>query len=246
MIEHLSSLSIEQKVGQLFFIGIHGPEIDDATRELLSNISPGGVCLFARNIKETQQTRRLLDEIKQWLPVTPFLSIDQEGGLVDRLRRVMTPMPAASKLNAASEAAELAAIIGETLRILGFNMDFAPVVDVIDDERGKHSNGLFSRTYGRSKEDVTEFAGGFLSELQTKAITGCLKHFPGLAAARVDSHEELPIVDIQESELDEVDLFPIARSLAPVMYEQLWSRTRASRSIRCRKRIKVGNFYHPP
>ena len=208
MIEHLSSLSIQQKVGQLFFIGIPGPEIDDATRLLLADVSPGGVCLFARNIKETTQTRRLLDEIRLSLPVVPFLSIDQEGGLVDRLRRVMTPMPAASKLNTAAEAAEVAAIIGETLRILGLNMDFAPVVDVTDDDRGKYSNGLFSRTYGRSKEDVAAFAGEFLRELQANEITGCLKHFPGLAAARVDSHEELPIVDIPESELDEIDLFP--------------------------------------
>lgn len=214
MIEHLSSLSIEQKVGQLFFVGVAGPEIDDATRGLLTDVSPGGVCLFARNIKETGQTRHLLDEIKPLIPVVPFLSVDQEGGLVDRLRRVMTPMPAASKLNTATEAAELAGIIGETLRILGFNMDFAPVVDVIDEERGKYSNGLFSRTYGRSKEDVTGSAGGFLRELQSNGITGCLKHFPGLAAARVDSHEELPIVDIPESELDEVDLFPYRELLA--------------------------------
>jgi len=208
MIEHLSSLSIEQKVGQLFFIGIAGPEVDVVTRELLSGVSPGGVCLFARNIKETGQTRLLLDEVKSLLPAVPFLSVDQEGGLVDRLRRVMTPMPAASKLKTAAQAEELAAIIGKTLRTLGFNMDFAPVVDFIDDDRGKYSNGLFSRTYGRSMEDVTAFAGGFLQELQANGITGCLKHFPGLAAARVDSHEELPIVDIPETELDQVDLFP--------------------------------------
>ena len=124
MIESLSSLPLEQKIGQLFFIGIAGPQADDATREFLSQISPGGVCLFARNIKETAQTRNLLDEIRALLPVTPFLSVDQEGGLVDRLRRVMTPMPAPSKLANVQDAQRQAKIIGETLRILGFNMDF--------------------------------------------------------------------------------------------------------------------------
>ena len=147
MIEHLNSLSIEQKIGQLFFIGIAGPVIDQPTRELLSEISPGGVCLFARNIKELSQTRNLLDDLRSVLPVTPFLSIDQEGGLVDRLRRVMTPMPAASKITSEIDAAHLAEIIGETLRILGFNMDFAPVVDVIDDDRSKYNNGLTSLTF---------------------------------------------------------------------------------------------------
>lgn len=208
MIETLRSLSLEQKIGQLFFIGIAGPQADDATRELLSQISPGGVCLFARNIKETVQARNLLDEIRALLPVTPFLSVDQEGGLVDRLRRVMAPMPAPSKLTNATDGAQLAAIIGETLRILGFNMDFAPVVDVIDDERAKHTNGLFSRTFGRSKEDAAEFGAEFLNALQTNGVIGCLKHFPGLGAARVDSHEQLPVVEIQGSDLSDTDLFP--------------------------------------
>ena len=202
------SLSLEQKIGQLFFIGIAGPEIDAPTRQLLDEVSPGGICLFARNIKETQQTRILLDELRERLPVTPLLSIDQEGGLVDRLRRVMTPMPAVSKIVDATEAAQLAAIISETLRILGFNMDFAPVVDVIDNERAKYSNGLFSRTFGKTKEDVTFLANEFVSSLQAGGIAGCLKHFPGLGASRVDSHEQLPVVEIPESELSEVDLFP--------------------------------------
>ena len=214
MIEHLNSLSIEQKIGQLFFIGIAGPEVDQPTRELLNEVSPGGVCLFARNIREAGQTRDLLDGIRAHLPAIPFLSVDQEGGLVDRLRRLMTPMPAASKLTNSAQAAQLAAIIGETLRILGFNMDFAPVVDVNDEERSKYSNGLFSRTFGRSKEDVVEFAGAFLTTLQTNGIAGCLKHFPGLAAARVDSHEELPVVEIPEAELNSTDLYPYHQLLA--------------------------------
>ena len=208
MIEQFSSLSVEQKIGQLFFIGIGGPELDGATHDLLAEISPGGVCLFARNIKSFEQTRELLDGTRTSAKIEPLLSIDQEGGLVDRLRRIMTPMPAASKLPSAESAAEQAAIIGETLNILGFNMDFAPVVDVIDEERGKHSNGLFSRTYGSSKTDVTGFSGAFLHSLQSKDIVGCVKHFPGLGAAQVDSHEDLPVVNISAAELENTDLFP--------------------------------------
>ena len=127
----LNSLSLSQKIGQLFFIGIAGPEIDAETEDLLAEISPGGVCLFSRNIRDPLQTRELLDDIRQFLPVIPLLSIDQEGGLVDRLRRVITPMPAAAKLTSTAEAETLGALVGETLSILGFNMDFAPVVDVM-------------------------------------------------------------------------------------------------------------------
>jgi beta-N-acetylhexosaminidase len=203
-----SGLSPAQKVGQLFFIGIGSPELDDVTKRLLDEVSPGGVCLFARNIREALQTRELLDGLREYFSVTPFLSIDQEGGLVDRLRRIMTPMPAPNKLRTTADAAELGSIIGATLRILGFNMDFAPVVDVIDDVRSHYQNGLFSRTFGKSKEDVTIFARQFLQGLRSHGITGCLKHFPGLGASRVDSHEELPVVDLSEQDLNYIDLFP--------------------------------------
>ncbi len=208
MIQQLRALPLKERIGQLFFIGISGPEADDATRELLHEINPGGVCLFARNIREAAQTRKLLEDIRDISKVKPFLSIDQEGGLVDRLRRIMTPMPAANKLRNAADAVRLSKIIAETLRILGFNMDFAPVVDVIDDERAKHTNGLFSREYGRSKEDVAAMAGAFLKVLQDNGIIGCLKHFPGLGASKVDSHEELPQVEVSEEELNEIDLYP--------------------------------------
>ena len=208
MIEQLRALPLSQKIGQLFFIGIAGPQVDEQTRELLAEISPGGVCLFARNIREARQTRHLLDEIRELSPVTPFLSIDQEGGLVDRLRRIMTPMPAANKVHKVDDAAKIAAIIAETLRILGFNMDFAPVVDVVNEDRAKYSNGLFSRGYGASKEDATILAGRFLETLQQNGVIGCLKHFPGLGATNVDSHEELPQVNITQDELFSTDLFP--------------------------------------
>lgn len=203
-----SKLSIEEKIGQLFFIGIPGPELDSATAKLLETIRPGGVCLFARNIKGAEQTRTLLDGIRESLSVIPFLSLDQEGGRVDRLRRVLTPMPAASQLRSADDAAELGSIIGEAISILGFNMDFAPVVDVITGSRADFVNGLQARGFGTSKEDVVAFATAFQDSLADHGILGCLKHFPGLAAATVDSHEQLPTVSLGGDELRDVDLHP--------------------------------------
>lgn len=208
MIEQLRALPLNQKIGQLFFIGIAGPQVDDATRELLSEVSPGGVCLFSRNIREARQTRELLDDLRELSPIPPFLSIDQEGGLVDRLRRIMTPMPAANKLRNVAGVSKISAIIAETLRMLGFNMDFAPVVDVVNDERARYSNGLFSRAYGSSREEVVELAGRFLEILQKNDIIGCLKHFPGLGASSVDSHEELPEVNISQDEFFSDDIVP--------------------------------------
>lgn len=208
MIEQLNSLPLRQKIGQLFFIGIAGAEIDGATRELLNEISPGGICLFTRNIREAGQTRKLLDDLRETLPVAPFLSLDQEGGLVDRLRRILSPMPAANKIKTAKDSTRLAELVAKSVSILGFNMDFAPVVDVIDDQRQQTGNGLYSREFGRSSEDVVELAGEFLCALQQNGIIGCLKHFPGLGAAKVDSHEELPSVEVTDDELLGTDLMP--------------------------------------
>lgn len=203
----LTDLPVEDKVGQLFFIGIPGPAVDESTLALLNEVRPGGICLFSRNIRERRQTRELLDELSHLL-VDPLLSVDQEGGLVDRLRRIMVPMPSPNRLRNEEDAQRLSAIISETLSILGFNMDFAPLVDVIDEERSAYPNGLFSREFGRSKEEVASFAGAFLDGLATCGILNCLKHFPGLGASRVDSHEELPEVAVNQSTFEETDLYP--------------------------------------
>jgi beta-N-acetylhexosaminidase len=208
MLEKILSLSLEQKIGQLFFIGLAGAEVDGAARELLEEISPGGVCLFARNAREAEQTRKLLDDVRENSTVLPFLSLDQEGGLVDRLRRVVEPMPAANLLKNVEQVETLAKITAEAVRILGFNMNFAPVVDVINDERAKFVNGLYSRTFGKSKEEVFEFAKVYLETLQKNGCLGSIKHFPGLGATEVDSHEELPCVNIKNEEFQTLDLYP--------------------------------------
>lgn len=205
--ENLLSLPLKQKIGQLFFIGISGTEIDSKTNALLGEISPGGVCLFARNIKTAEGIVKLLADLRDVSIIETLLSLDQEGGLVDRLRRITVPMPAAGAIKTNEQARTLAELSAEVVRILGFNMNFAPVVDVVDAAR-QFSNGLYSRIFGDSKEDVVNLAGEYLSVLQNGGCLGCLKHFPGLGASEADSHEELPTVNVSRSELYENDLFP--------------------------------------
>ena len=209
MLEQILSLPIEKKIGQLFCIGLPSIEIDESARELLEEISPGGVCLFARNVRTAEQVRGLLSDITDILPIEPLLSLDQEGGRVDRLRRISTPMPAASLITQIEDVEQLAEITAEILRMLGFNMNFAPVVDVVDEHRKQFSNGIYSRNYGNSKEEVIELAGAYLNTLQTNDCLGCLKHFPGLGASEVDSHEELPMVNLSRQELFDNDLLPL-------------------------------------
>jgi beta-N-acetylhexosaminidase len=87
-------------------------------------------------------------------------------------------------------------------------MNFAPVVDVIDAKRERATNGLYSRAFARSAEEVFEISETYLNALQTGGCLGCLKHFPGLGASVTDSHESLPTVSLSEEEFFSTDLFP--------------------------------------
>jgi beta-N-acetylhexosaminidase len=208
MLEEILSLSVEKRIGQLFFIGLNGTEIGVNNRQLLQDVSPGGICLFGRNIRSPEQTRKLLDESREVLPIKPFLSLDQEGGLVDRLRRISTPMPAANNLKNTADAKFLGETTSEVLQMLGFNLNFAPVVDVVNQERKTFDNGLYSRTFGNSQEQVLEFADSYVGAVQKNGCFACLKHFPGLGASEIDSHENLPLVNVTRDELFSIDLFP--------------------------------------
>lgn len=204
----------ENGLGRLFFIGIPGPEIDAETESLLAEVRPGGICLFARNIRSAEQTRQLTDDLRKILGDSLLISIDQEGGLVDRLKRVFGPMPAAANIKTAEQAHLLGRITARALLQLGINMNFAPVVDVIDDARLSVNNGLYSRNFGKDAESAAAFAEEYLRGLSGQGVVGCLKHFPGLGASRVDSHLELPVVDIDRGTLETVDLLPYRRLIA--------------------------------
>ena len=174
-------------------------------------------------------------------------SLDQEGGLVDRLRRIATPMPSANRIKNSSQADQFGSLIAETVRILGFNMDFAPVVDVVDQNRSSVSNGLHSRAFGTSAEETTELAGAFLNSLKGGGILGCLKHFPGLGGLEVDSHEDLPAVGIN------IMSFAQLTSSISTAFEFVSVRPRGhGRPRRLSKRrlagilAKMANFYRLP
>ena len=210
-LETLLSLPLEQQVGQFFYIGLTGPVLDAEARALIEEVKPGGVIIFGRNVESPQQLRRLLDDVRAILPTDPLLSIDQEGGLVDRLRKIFTPMPSARTIREHGDLAAaraLGRITGEALRLLGFNMNFAPVMSIMTDERDLLSNGLYSRSFGRSPGEVLGYTTVYLRGLQETGIVGCLKHFPGIGAGEVDSHEQMPMVQLSHDDLMAQDLAP--------------------------------------
>ena len=209
--ENFYSLPREQQIGQFLFIGLPGTELDAETRALITDVQPGGVIIFGRNVASAEQLRGLLDGVREILPTPPLFGIDQEGGLVDRLRRIFTPMPAARSIRQHGDLAAaraLGRITGETLRMLGFNINFAPVMSIMTDDRDLLSNGLYSRSYGRSPGEVLGYTTVYMRGLQGAGMLGCLKHFPGIGAGEVDSHEEMPVVRLSHDDLIAQDLAP--------------------------------------
>jgi beta-N-acetylhexosaminidase len=209
--ENLFSLPLEQQIGQFLFIGLTGTELDAETRALIDEVKPGGIIIFGRNVAGPEQLRSLLDGVRELLPTPPLVGIDQEGGLVDRLRRIFTPMPSARTIRQHGDLAAaraLGRITGEVLRMLGFNINFAPVMSIMTDDRDLLSNGLYSRSFGRSPGEVLGYTTVYMRGLQGTGLLGCLKHFPGIGAGEVDSHEEMPVVQLSHDDLIAQDLAP--------------------------------------
>jgi len=205
------SLPLEQQVGQLFFIGLPGTEIDQDARDLIKEIQPGGIILFGRNVESPRQVRKMLDDARTLIPTTVLCGVDQEGGLVDRMREIFPPMPSARALRQHGDLAgvrTLGRVTGEILRMLGFDINFAPVMSIITQERSQLTNGLYSRSFGSSPGEVLGYTTVYMRGLQATGLLGCLKHFPGIGAGNVDSHIEMPLVPLSRDDLLAQDLAP--------------------------------------
>lgn len=210
-------MQLEHKIGQLLIIGVQGTQIDGAAREALEEIQPGGVLLDGQNIESAQQVVELTSTIRSIVKVPPLIAVDQEGGRVDRLKQIYSPMPSADLLRAsgdASVAARLGEIQAEALRTLGFNLNFAPVLDIAVDDSA--DNGLKGRYLGGSVAEVVRLAGAYLEGLQRGGILGVGKHFPGLGAATVDSHTALPTMDASRDEIMKNELAPYAELFSKI------------------------------
>jgi beta-N-acetylhexosaminidase len=212
--------SIPQNVGQLLIVGFDGTELTARVRALLSRLQPAGVILFARNIKTPDQTWRLLRDC-QGCVATPLLTcVDLEGGGVDRFRDALGATPSAADVFATGDAKlfrKHGEIVGANCRSLGFNVDFAPVLDLAFPAS---QSVLGSRAVSEDPRVTAMYARDFLAGLRDASVIGCGKHFPGLGEGRLDSHHELPVIEKPLKELWIEDLLPyrtLRRQLQMVM-----------------------------
>lgn len=202
------SLKLRQQVGQLLIMGFDGTVMSQRLGVMLEKFQPGGIILFKRNLENAEQTHALLCEMQKASATPMFRCVDMEGGTVDRLRDVIAPMPSVAEVAAAGSKKLFrrhGQLIGEEVRELGFNTDFAPVFDL---QLEPSRNVLTTRTVSPKAKETAAYAREFLRGLRDCDVLGCGKHFPGLGEAKLDSHSELPVIDKSWKRLWKEDLRP--------------------------------------
>lgn len=201
-------------LGQLLLMGVPGLELTPETAARLKKLQPGGFILFGRNIQTPQQVRKLIDDLRDLSDIEPFITIDQEGGRVSRLRLIGEEPPNAQSLRDKGDPALIkrhGKLTGQVLRQFGFNLDLCPVLDISYDDTA--DNSLKGRTYGKNPQQVIDNAGIFNRAMRAEGILSCGKHFPGYGPAECDPHEFLPVITKSREEMEKSELLPYSALL---------------------------------
>lgn len=209
-------LTLDEQVGQRLLVGFDGISLTDDLKYLMETLKVGGVILFARNIVSAHQVKTLCDEIETYaasLDLPPlFIAVDQEGGVVARMKEPLTLFPhGAPALGTPEAARHFGATTGHELAHIGFNMDMAPVLDV---QPNGFSGIMERRVFPGDPQKVGLLGGEVMKSLETQGVFSVVKHFPGIGRTTLDSHLTRPQLETSLSELMETDLVPFKIAFA--------------------------------
>ena len=206
----MTDLTLEQVCGQLIVCGFPGTEVPPPLLALLARGQRGGTIVFRRNLPDLDTALSLNEVVTRTCPpeFPPFLGIDEEGGRVTRLPPPAPTLPSMQRVGATGivdVARTAGAAIGRELAALGYNLDFAPVLDVDSNP----SNPIIGdRSFAREPGGVTRFGLAFAEGLEAGGVLPCGKHFPGHGDTEKDSHLDLPIITRAEASVRAVELPP--------------------------------------
>jgi beta-N-acetylhexosaminidase len=211
----MPSGSLRRQIGRLLIAGFEGLQVPIELRSLAREFGLGGVILFARNVGEPGQVAELSYDAARLVPDLPlWVSIDQEGGRVARLKAPFTEWPPMAALGRSGDlqlVERFARALAAELRAVGVTLDFAPVLDV-------HTNSqnpiIGDRALSAKAEDVARFGSALIRTLQGEGIAACGKHFPGHGDTSTDSHLELPLVEHPPERLRQVEFLPFKAAVA--------------------------------
>jgi beta-N-acetylhexosaminidase len=203
------------KLGQLMMIGIEGMKLTRETELFIKEISPGGIILFRDNCDRPKQVRKFIASLRDLVGDDLIVAVDQEGGRVARLEAPFTEFSPMAALGCVADgerlAYEVGRVIGNELASVGFNLDFAPVLDV----NTNSSNPIIGdRAFSSDPEVVARIGAEMIRGFQEEGVGACGKHFPGHGDTDLDSHKALPHIEHDRQRFDSCELIPFRSAIA--------------------------------
>lgn len=203
---YLQTMSLDEKLGQMIMVETYSQSYSGDIQMMVEQQHAGALIIYAKNMKTPDQLRALIHDTQAHATIPMFITMDEEGGNVDRLGNLgfAQPLPSAQYLGSTgnpSLAFDAGSRAAAELKSFGINVDLAPVVDV----RTIPNPVIGPRPYGSSAATVDAFAGAFLDGLQQNGIIGTLKHWPGIGSVALDPHKTLPTVTRSRDELEATD-----------------------------------------
>ncbi|WP_338630304.1 beta-N-acetylhexosaminidase [Clostridium baratii] len=216
ILETISNMSLDEKIGQLVVSGFYGTTLDENILKLIKEDKISGVILFNRNVKDSSTLLSLNNSLKESnknnkLPL--FISVDEEGGLVTRMPKDIKRLPTnkyIGSLNNKDLSYKVGEILGEQLSYFGFNMNFAPVLDI---NSNPNNPVIEDRSFGNNKDTVAILGTSTMKGIQSKNIISVVKHFPGHGDTSVDSHVNLPVVNYDINRLKSFEFVPFKTAI---------------------------------
>src|SRR6187455_1156100 len=206
--------SLRREIGQLLIGSLPGQTVTTELRSLSRDFSLGGVVLFGRNIEAPEQVAELAHDTQQLVPSVPlWVSVDQEGGRVARLKAPFTEWPPMAVLGRRGDeglARRFAAALAAELRAVGITLDYAPVLDI---HTNPNNPVIGDRAFSDDAAMVARLGAAIIDELQRQGVAACGKHFPGHGDTSVDSHLELPLVEHPPDRIRRVECVPFREAV---------------------------------
>jgi beta-N-acetylhexosaminidase len=210
----MSFREIRRHIGQLSIAGFAGDSIPSDLRALAREFDLGGIILFARNVVEPEQVAEIAREAQTLATDLPlWVSVDQEGGRVARLKAPFTVWPPMMTLGRSGDealAGRFARALAAELRAVGITLDYTPVLDILTNPKNPV---IGDRALAERAEDVARLGTRIITTLQDAGIAACGKHFPGHGDTSTDSHHELPLVEHPPDRLEAVELVPFRAAI---------------------------------
>ena len=213
----MKNMTLEEKIGQMLIVYYRTSEADSNLVNILNEVKPGGFILFGENFESYEQAKKMIDTINSTSDIPMFMSVDQEGGRVQRIKNLsdanVTIIPSMNRvgnMNDEKLSYDVGRVVGEELRVFGINMDFAPVLDIYSNV---DNTVIGNRSFGNTSEIVTKMGLSFAKGLQSTGVIPVYKHFPGHGDTSEDSHYTLPVITKTKEQLEELELIPFKEAI---------------------------------